>query len=65
MKALSLAVSDKKIFENCILKTFFLPHGLLMQPTETVLTTLIGDHPRIIPMKFGQNPMRGFRDDVV
>jgi len=24
MKALGLAVSDKKIFENCILKTYFL-----------------------------------------
>jgi len=36
-----------------------------MQPTGTVLTTLIGDHPGIIPVKFGQNPMRGFRGDVV
>jgi len=24
-----------------------------MQPTGTVLTTLIGDHPGIIPVKFG------------
>jgi len=24
MKALGLVVSDKKIFENCILKTYFL-----------------------------------------
>jgi len=36
-----------------------------MQPTGTVLTTLIGDHPGIIPVNFGQNPMRGFRGDVV
>jgi len=25
-------VSDKKIFENCILKTYFLPCDQLMQP---------------------------------
>ena len=35
-----------------------------MQPTEMVLTTLIGDHPGIILVKFGQNPMSGFREDV-
>ena len=28
-------------------------------------TTLIGDHPGIIPVKFGQNPISGFRGDVV
>ena len=27
-----------------------------MQPTGTVWTTLIGDHPGIIPVKFSQNP---------
>jgi len=26
---------------------------------------LIGDHPGIIPVKFGQNPSSGFRGDVV
>jgi len=26
---------------------------------------LIEDHPGIIPVKFGQNPIRGFRGDVV
>jgi len=31
-----------------------------MQPTGTVWTTLIGDQPGIIPVKFDQNPMRGF-----
>jgi len=25
-----------------------------MQPTETIWTTLAGDHPGIIPLKFGQ-----------
>jgi len=33
-----------------------------MQPTGM---TLIGDHPGIIPVKFGQNPISGFRGDVV
>jgi len=36
-----------------------------MQPTKMVWTTLIGDHPGIIPLKFGQNPISGFRGDVV
>jgi len=26
---------------------------------------LIEDHPGIIPVKFGQNPISGFREDVV
>jgi len=26
---------------------------------------LIGDHPGILPVKFGQNPISGFRGDVV
>jgi len=30
-----------------------------MQPTETVWTTSIGDHPGIIPVQFGQNPISG------
>ena len=37
----------------------------MMQPTETVWTTLIGDHPGIIPVKFGQIPINGSREDVV
>ena len=36
-----------------------------MQPTETVWTTLAKDQPGIIPVKFGQNPMSGFREEVV
>ena len=53
MKALGLEVSDK-IFENCIL-----------EPTGTVWTTLVEGHPGIISVKFGQNPMSGFREEVV
>jgi len=65
MKALGLVVSDKNIFENCILKTYFLTRDLLMQPIRTISTTLVGDHPGIIPVKFGQNPMSGFRGENV
>ena len=36
-----------------------------MQLTETVWTILVGDHPRIIPVKFGQNPMSGLRGEDV
>jgi len=59
MKALDLVVSDKKIFERFILKPINWPRDLLMQPTGTVWTTLIGDHPGIIPVKFGQIPISG------
>jgi len=30
-----------------------------------VWTILVEDHPVIIPVKFGQNPMSGFRREVV
>ena len=59
MKALGIVVSDKKIFGSFILKPIYWPHDLLMQQTGTVLTTLIGDHPGIIPVKFGQIPISG------
>jgi len=64
MKALDLVVSDKKIFESLTLKPIYWPRDLLMQPNGTVWTTLIGDHPGIIPIKFGQIPMSGSREDV-
>jgi len=59
MKALGLVVLDKKIFENCIMKTYF-----FTPTTGMVRTTLVEDHPRILPMKFCQNPMMGSRGDV-
>jgi len=61
MKALGLVVSDKKFR----FKTYLLPRDLLMQPNGTVWTTLIGDHPGIIPVKFGEIPISGSREDVV
>ena len=62
---MGLVMSDKKIFENCILKTYFLPLDLLMQPSGTVWTTLVEEHLGIIPVKLGQNPISGFRGEDV
>jgi len=36
-----------------------------MQPTETFWTTLVGDLPGIISVKFVQNPMSGVSGEVV
>ena len=36
-----------------------------MQPTGTVWTHLVGNHPGIIPVKFGQNQMSGFIEEDV
>ena len=57
--------TGKKIFESFFLKPIYWPRDLLMQPTETIWTTLIGDHPGIIPVKFGPIPISGSREDVV
>jgi len=57
MKALGIVVSDKKSFESCILKTFFRPCDLLMQPIRTIWTILVEDHPETIPDEFGQIPI--------
>jgi len=65
MKALGIVVLDKKIFESFVLKPIYWPDDLLMQPTGTVWTTLIEDHQGIIPVKFGQIPNSGSREDVV
>jgi len=36
-----------------------------MQLTETVWTTLVEEHVRIFPVKFGQNIMSGFKEEDV
>jgi len=56
MKTLGIVVSDMTILENCI----SWPSDLFMQPIETVETTLVGDQPGILPVKFGQNPIGDF-----
>jgi len=36
-----------------------------MQPIKTIGTISVGDHPGAIPVKFGKNPMSGFRGEDV
>jgi len=36
-----------------------------MQPIRTILKNLVEDYPEIIPVKFGQIPISGSREDVV
>jgi len=57
MKALGLEVSDKKMFETLL----FDP---VTQPIKTIWTSSVGDHQRHNPVKFGQNTMSSFREDV-
>jgi len=42
----------------------FWPCDLLTQPIRTIWTNLV-DHPGIIPVKFGQNPMSSFKGQDV
>jgi len=65
MEALGLVVSDKKILENCILKTYFWPRDLHMQPIITIWTVVVGDHPDTISVEFGEIPISGSREDVI
>jgi len=65
MKSLGIVVSDKKMFEHCILKTYFLTCDLHMQPLKTIWTILVGDHLGTIPVEFGQITISGSREDVV
>jgi len=60
MKALGLVVSDK-IFESCILKTYFWTRDLLMQPIKTIWTILVEDYPGTIPVDFGQITISRFK----
>jgi len=64
-KLWALYFQTRRFFKIAFLKPNFWPRDLLMQPPGTVWTTLIGDHPGIIPVKFGQIPIRGSREDVV
>jgi len=65
MKALDLVVSDKKIFESCILKTYFWPSDQLMQPIRTIWTISVEDHPGTIPVEFVQIPINSSIEEVV
>ena len=62
----SPVVSDKKIFFKFLVKkSIFRSCDPDMQWTGTIWTTLKEDQPRIIPVKFGQNPISGLGGDVV
>jgi len=63
MKALGLVVSDKKIFENCILKTYFLTQWRIYTTKRNGFNNF--GRGTFIPVKFGQNPMSGFREEDV
>jgi len=65
MKGLSSVVSDKKIFENCILKTFFWSRDLLMRQIRTIWTISVGVHTGTILVEFGQITISGLREEVV
>ena len=65
MKALGLEFRTRRFLKIAIWKPIYWPVTLLTQPTGPVWTTLIGDHPGSIPVKFGQNPISGFRVDAV
>ena len=39
--------------------------NIIKQPTGKVWTTLVEEHLGIIPVKFCQNPISGFRGEVV
>jgi len=59
VKSQGLVVSDKKMFENCVLKTYF------VTPWPTYATKWNGLSNLGIPVKFGQNPINGFRGEYV
>ena len=63
MKALDRLVSDNKIFQNCILKTYF----ETLWPTYAIRTIWIifeGNHLGTIPVEFGQIPISGSREVI-
>ena len=65
MKALGLVVLDKKIFENCILKTYLLTPWPTYAANQNHLNNLVGDHPGTILAEFGQITISGSREDII
>ena len=65
MKALGLVVSNKKLFKSCILKTYFLTPWPTYATNWNDLNKFDRWPPLIISVKFGQNPMSGFRGENV
>jgi len=48
---------DKKMFENCILKTYFWSLSYISNQS------VVGEHPGTIPVEFGQITISGSRED--
>jgi len=65
MKALGLVVSDKKIFEKCILKTYFLTPWPTYATNWKGLNNFDRGPPRDHSCEVWSNPISGFRGDVV
>jgi len=65
MKDLVLVVSDKKIFESFISKIYLLTPWPTYATNWNGLNNFDRGPPRIIPVKFGQIPISGSREDVV
>ena len=55
----------RRFFKFLVKKSIFSSCDLDMQWTGTIWTTMKEDQPRIIPVKFGQNPISGLGGDVV
>jgi len=64
MKALGLVLSEEKIFENRILKTYFFTSWPTYLPIRTIWTILVGGYPGAIPVEFGHITISGSRVDV-
>ena len=64
MKALGLVVSDKKIFYNCILKTYFLTLWPTYATNQNHLKKF-GRGPPRDNAEFGQVPISDSREEVV
>ena len=65
IKYKSLVVLDKKIFENCILKSYFLPRDLLMQTTGNSLNNFVRGPPWNHSCEVWSKSMSGLRGEEV
>jgi len=65
MKALGIVVSDKKIFESCILKTIFFTLWPIYTTNQNHLNDFGRGPPGTILVEFGQITISGLKEDVV
>jgi len=62
---MALVVLEVKIFENCLLETYFLTPWSTYATNQNNLNIFVGDQPGTIPVEFGQITISGSREDVV